>query len=258
MRQLGSYYPLIRAFSSNNGSIPKLVDMHRNLQKGCQDSTVLLTMVGNHDSNRLAATIPSLALRKNALAYALLADGIPTIYQGDEQSFAGPGSDPDNREALWTSGFDKRAPLYQTIRKLNKLRSWVGRDDAESWVSKTEIFWSDAHTMALRRGSNGSHIVSILTNSGGNSTTGVVKVKVEKSGFVPGTMLMDIIACKEVAVGTDGALNVAMSNGDPKVLFPVNQLGLSGICGPAPSETNTSSNYLPVSVHGNRNARRLV
>lgn len=202
--------------------------MHQNLQTGCQDATLLLTMVGNHDTNRFAATIPSLPLRKNTLAYALLSDGIPVLYQGDEQNFAGPTNDPGNREALWTSRFDKSAPLYQTIRKLNKLRSLVGRNDTSYWVPKTTIFWSDPHNMALRRGWNEVQLVAILTNGGGNST--MREVKVERSGFVAGTILMDIIACKEVVVGKDGALRVLMADGNPKVLFPVDHLAGSGIC----------------------------
>lgn len=219
--------------------------MHQDLQTGCQDSTLLLTMVGNHDTTRLAATIPSLALRKNAIAYSFISDGIPVLYQGDEQSFAGATDDPDNREALWTSGFDKSAPLYQIVRKLNKLRSWVGRHDTSYWIPKTTIFWSDPHTMALRRGSNGIFVVAILTNGGGNLT--MREVNVQRSGYVAGTILIDIIACEEVAVGKDGALRVTMADGNPKVLLPIEHLGWSGICDSWLPNTSTS-NYSRMSM----------
>ncbi|TLD34659.1 putative alpha-amylase a type-1 2 protein [Venturia nashicola] len=232
------WYPLINAFSSSNTSnISELAQMHRTLQTGCRDPTLLLTFLGNHDTTRFAATIPSLALRKNALAYAMLADGIPTLYQGDEQGFAGPTNDPDNREALWTSGFDKSAPLYQMIQKLNKLRAWAGQNDTDHWISRTTVFWTEDNYMAFRRGSSKSQIVSILTNNGGNSTT--PEVKVERSGFAPGTILMDIVACKEVAVGQDGVLRVTMADGNPKVLFPVALLGSSGICASRSSQPLT-------------------
>lgn len=212
--------------------------MHETLQTGCQDSTLLLTFLGNHDTARFAALVPSLALRKNAFAYTLLSDGIPNLYQGDEQSFAGKTSDPDNREALWLSGFDKSAPLYQMIRKLNKLRSWAGQNNTNYWTSKTSIFWSDAHTMAMRRGSNGTQIVAILTNSAGNSTLSLnssgnstlYTIKLDNTGFGSGTVLMDVVACEEVTVGRDGVLSITMTDGNPKVFYPVNQLSWSGIC----------------------------
>ncbi|QDS74424.1 hypothetical protein FKW77_006028 [Venturia effusa] len=230
------YYPLTRAFLSDNGSISELVEMHQTLQRGCQDATLMLTMSGNHDTFRLAALIPSLLLRENVLSYALLADGIPVLYQGDEQNFAGH-PDPDNREALWKSGYDNSAPLYQLARKLNKLRSWAGRNDTNYWTSRTTICWSDSHTMALRRGSGATQIVAILTNAGGNST--LAKVTVEGSGFVAGTVLMDIVACQEVAVGKDGALQVTLTDGHPKVLFAIEQLARSGICDPWINRTST-------------------
>lgn len=65
------------------------------------------------------------------------------------------------------------------------------------------------------------------------------EVKVERSGFVAGTILMDIIACKEVVVGKDGVLRLAMADGNPEVLFPVDHLGWSGICDTSLSQTNT-------------------
>ncbi|RDI80908.1 hypothetical protein Vi05172_g9091 [Venturia inaequalis] len=248
------YYPLINAFSATNGSISALVKMHQNLQTGCKDATLLLTMGGNHDTPRIAATIPSLQLRKNALAYTLLSDGIPVLYQGDEQSFAGPTSDPDNREALWTSGFDKSAPLYQMIRKLNKVRSWVGRDDTNYWIPKTTVFWSDPHAMAFRRGSGESQMVAILTNNGGNST--MREVEVERSGFAAGTILMDIIACEKVTVGKDGILRLAMDDGNPKVLFPVDHLGWFGLCDLSRSPTRTPQ--YPRVYTGARHAQRVA
>jgi alpha-amylase len=198
--------------------------MHRNLQKGCKDPTLLLTFASNHDVTRLAALSPSLALRKNALAYTLLSDGIPTVYQGDEQGFSGT-SDPDNREAMWLSNFDQSAPLCQMIRKLNKLRTWAGRKESKYWTSMSSIFWSDNHTIAMRKGSGRSQIVVVLTNIGGNSTT-----RIPNTGFGAGTKLMDVVACEMNVVGFSGLLSVDITEGNPKVFFPLDRLFWSGIC----------------------------
>jgi alpha-amylase len=203
--------------------------MHSTLQNSCRDTTLLLTFASNHDSARLAALSSSLTLRKNALAYTILSDGIPTLYQGDEQGFSG-ATDPVNREAMWLSGFDRNGPLYIMVRTLNKLRAWAGRRDPSYWTSKTSIFWIDSQTLAMRKGSNGSQIVVILTNKG----KGMVaeQVRVTSSGFAEGTALMEVISCEETIVGQDGLLNVEMSSGDPKVFYQLNQLYGSTICQP--------------------------
>ena len=38
------------------------------------------------------------------LAYLMTTDGIPSLYYGVEQQFAG-GNDPANRETMWSSSF---------------------------------------------------------------------------------------------------------------------------------------------------------
>ncbi len=58
---------------------------------------------------------------RNALAYLLTTDGIPCIYYGTEQDFAG-GPDPSNREDMWLSGFQQNTPTYQYLKKLIALR----------------------------------------------------------------------------------------------------------------------------------------
>jgi alpha-amylase len=203
--------------------------MHSNLQNSCKDTSLLLNFASNHDSGRLAALSSSLALRKNALAYTILSDGIPTLYQGDEQGFSG-AEDPVNREAMWLSGFDRSAPLYMMVRTLNKLRAWVGQQDPSYWISTASIFWSDSQTLAMRKGFNGSQIVAILTNRGDEMVAETVSVT--RSGFAEGTTLLEVVACEETVIGQDGVLRVEMTNGNPKVFFPLNQLSGSPICQP--------------------------
>lgn len=63
-----------------------------------------------------------LSLVKNALAFTILSDGIPIIYAGQEQHYSG-GSDPNNREATWLSGYSRSAPLYTFIAQTNQIRN---------------------------------------------------------------------------------------------------------------------------------------
>lgn len=207
----------------------ELIDMHNSMQNSWKDTTLLLAFASNHDTPRLAALSPSLALRKNALAYTILSDGIPTVYQGDEQGFFG-SADPDNREAMWLSGFDRTASLYVMIQKLNKLRAWAGKNDPMYWTSQTSIFWSNSQTLAMRKGSDGRQIVTILTNRGDGIADETVEII--NTGFAAGTVLMDAVACATAVVGRDGILRVEILGGNPKVFVPFNQFAHSLVCQP--------------------------
>jgi alpha-amylase len=204
-----------------------LINTHRDMQHSCKDTTLLPTFASNHDTARLAALVPSMALRRNALTYTMLADGIPTLYQGDEQSFSGI-ADPKNREAMWLSGFDSTAPLYIMIRTLNKLRTWVGRRDPSFWTSKSTIFWSGANNLAMRRGSGRSHIVAVLTNR--ESDIAAEPLRATNVQFTAGTALLDVFTCEEFIVGHEGVLSVKMTGGSPRVFYPLNALSGSSIC----------------------------
>jgi alpha-amylase len=58
---------------------------------------------------------------KSVIAYVFFADGIPTIYSGQEQHYAG-ASDPYNREAIWLSGYATNSELYKFITTANQIR----------------------------------------------------------------------------------------------------------------------------------------
>ncbi|KAF2672970.1 alpha-amylase [Microthyrium microscopicum] len=219
------YYPLTQTFSSTTKNMSGLISIHQQIQKSCKSPKSLLTFASNHDQPRLAALTPSLALRKNALAYTMMSDGIPTLYQGDEQSFSGR-SDPDNREAVWVSGFDKTAPLYTMIQTLNKLRSWAGRKESSYWNAMSEVVWNDSNALAMRKG----QVVALLTNKGENMS--LETVKVSNPGYAASTKLMDVVACQEAMVGQDGVLSVNMTKGEPQVFYPLDGLSWSGICQP--------------------------
>ena len=112
----------------------------------------LPTFVSNHDNGRFAYFVRRLrpgiddaqTLRRVALAYAMLFTlrGVPVIYYGDEQGFAGRGGDQDARQDMFPSRvpsylgerplggagapgghFDRQHPLYRAIAALAQLRS---------------------------------------------------------------------------------------------------------------------------------------
>jgi glycosidase len=116
----------------------------------------LPTFISNHDQGRygyfLHKALPGIteteALKRESLAYAMLLTlrGVPVIYYGDEQGFAGAGDDMDARQDMFASRvasfnagrmigdasatganltvdhFNSAHPLYREIRELAQLR----------------------------------------------------------------------------------------------------------------------------------------
>jgi glycosidase len=112
----------------------------------------LPTFLGNHDAGRfgwfLRRQNPGMsdaeALARDILGHAMLLTlrGVPTLYYGDEQGFAGKGNDQQARQDMFASrvaeynedtligttatttrdSFDAAHPLYRKIAKLAKIR----------------------------------------------------------------------------------------------------------------------------------------
>ncbi len=122
--------------------------------KGEETAAILPTFHGNHDFGRFGRIIREanprasddevLARAELANAMLLTLRGVPTIYSGDEQGFAGDdGNDQDAREDLFaskvavyndnkligtkattaTANFNPRHPLYREIAELARLRT---------------------------------------------------------------------------------------------------------------------------------------
>ena len=121
--------------------------------KGEATADILPTFLGNHDQGRFARWVrlgnpdapDAEVLKRVELAHAMLLTlrGVPTLYSGDEQGFAGDGNDQDAREDLFASrvasyndnrlvgttrttaedNFQPDHPLYRTIASLARLRT---------------------------------------------------------------------------------------------------------------------------------------
>ena len=120
---------------------------------GAAAALQLPTFISNHDAGRIGGFIRNLSpkagpdevLRRDMLAHAMLLTlrGVPTIYSGDEQGFAGKGGDQDARQDMFPSkvasyneetligtrattaeaNFDTSHPLYREIALLAHLRT---------------------------------------------------------------------------------------------------------------------------------------
>ncbi|KAI8941514.1 hypothetical protein NX059_002729 [Plenodomus lindquistii] len=155
------YYPM-NNFYQQKGSSQALVDMINTVSTLFPDPAALGTFLDNHDNPRWLAQKNDATLLKNALAFVVLSRGIPILYYGTEQGYAG-GADPANREDLWRSGFNTNSDLYTTIAKLTGARRAAGglpgNDHTHLYVTDTAYAWSRA----------GGNIVVLTTNAGASS-----------------------------------------------------------------------------------------
>jgi alpha-amylase len=233
------YQPLIDAFKSTSGSISALVDAVTILKAGaCKDTSLLGTFSENHDIPRFASLNGDIALAKNVLAFTMLTDGIPIIYQGQEQHYngLGGGSTPFNREALWLSGYNEDAELYKLVKTLNAIRKNAISDDSTYLTYQNNAIWSDTNNIAMRKG----NMLTVVTNSGseaGNTTLSV------PSGYDDGVQVTELLSCTTLT-STDGTLSVPMSAGIPKIYYPTVGIAASGLCGSSSKKLKLRSSRL--------------
>lgn len=112
-----------------------LYNMINRVASHCSDPTVLGNFIENHDNPRFASYTEDYSLAKNAIAFMFLSDGIPIIYAGEEQHYNG-GNDPENREAVWLSGYSTDSELYKFIATTIKIRSLVMSKDKKFATSR--------------------------------------------------------------------------------------------------------------------------
>ncbi|GAM40729.1 alpha-amylase [Talaromyces pinophilus] len=215
------YYPLVRAFESTSGSISDLYNMVNTVKSDCNDSTLLGSFSENHDNPRFANYTSDFSLAKNVIAFTILSDGIPIIYAGQEQHYSG-GSVPNNREAVWLSGFDTSAELYQWISKLNKIRNYALQLDTGYTTYKSSPIYQDSNNLAIRKGSNDSQVVTVLSNSGADASS--YSLTISGTGFTAGQVITELITCTNITVSDTGDVSVPMASGWPSVLYPAAKL----------------------------------
>lgn len=199
------YYPL-NNFYQQKGSSQDIVDMHSTIDSLFPDPTTLGTFLDNHDNERFLSQQNDISLLKNALAYVILARGIPIVYYGTEQAFAG-GADPATREDLWRSNFDTSADLYQAISRLSKARTFAGGlpndDHVHLYVSNNAYAWSRA---------DGDLIV--FTTNTGSRTNGQYCFDTQR----PNGRWSNTFGTGSYNADSNGNICIDIDNGEPVVL----------------------------------------
>ena len=228
-----TYFSLTAAFQTPTGNISALVSTINGVKSTCATPSLLGSFSENADVPRFAQLNPDLAGAQNVVAFTLLADGIPILYQGQEQHYNSLGGvgDPYNREALWLSGYNTSAPLYVLTQTLLKLRKRAIALDGGYVNYNAWPIYSDMHTVVMRKGYAGRQVLAILTNVGSAGQEYAVSLGAYYTAATKGQVWMDVLGCKTAVADKDGNMNVTISGGVPRVLFPKTGLKGSGLCG---------------------------
>jgi glycosidase len=164
---------------------------------------VHVNFVDNHDVGRFlwqveqAKRTDGPALLRNALSFLLTEDGIPCIYYGTEQEFAG-GNDPANREDLWRSGFRTDGETFRHVARLNRIRRAVpalrrGTMDF-TWSTDHVGDEPDAGILAFERITpDGSYALVVVNTSAKKASTTTDGTNAMKVRAPDGTSLVDLL-----------------------------------------------------------------
>ncbi|HEY8591417.1 MAG TPA: alpha-amylase family glycosyl hydrolase [Sphingomicrobium sp.] len=171
----------------------------------------LPTFLGNHDQGRFGFYVrkafPNASdeevLKRVMLGHVLMltARGVPTVYYGDEQGFAGDGGDQDAREDMFPSAtsvyndnklvgsaattaqsnFDGEHPLYKLIAQLSEVRSREPALRRGSTVFRTAT--GDAPGLLAFSRILGGQEVLVVLNTSTAPVTANVTVDVDSRAF---------------------------------------------------------------------------
>ncbi|MBA7489867.1 hypothetical protein ES702_00401 [subsurface metagenome] len=216
----GPYNQIHEGFINSTGNLFALAEAVLGVQEECKDVSLLGSFMENHDNPRFPNATTDILLAANAISFTMLADGIPIIYQGQEQHFTG-GQDPHNREAVWLSGYNESAYLYGLITTLNTIRTAAFTNDEEYLTTLQIPVYVDPNTIALRKGNAESAVLGVYTNVGSNGSDYNIVINGVVSGFAPNSTAVDLISCNDLTVGGDGSLAITVSGGNPSVCVPL-------------------------------------
>ncbi|KAI5457046.1 alpha-amylase [Mariannaea sp. PMI_226] len=222
------YYWLVRTFGSTTGDFSELAAGMNTVKTQTTNSSLLGTFMENHDQNRFPTITTDNALNKNAIAFTILQDGIPIVFQGQEQFYK--GDDQTGRAAIWLSGFDTTTEWYSHIAALNQVRNQAIYKSTSYITYQAWLPYTDSSTIVMRKGFDGNQIISVLSKLGSSASDKSLTLSQSVTGFAANQVVVDILTCKSMTISSSGTLSLTISKGQPLVLYPMSQITGSGIC----------------------------
>lgn len=201
---------------------------------GVAPRDVPINFIDNHDVPRFLYALReeddevSRARLHAALVFTFTAQGVPCLYYGTEQGFAG-GNDPANRERLWDGGFDVTHPTFRWVARLAEIR----RDSSALRKGAVNVVWStdhvgdeaDAGLFAYERlggDAGGSYALVVINGNPVHASTTQTDERTMMVTPPPGTELVDVLDedGETFVVGDDGVLAVTVGALGAVVLVP--------------------------------------
>ena len=188
----------------------------------------LVHFIDNHDVPRWLYSFENAHdAYRNALSFLLTTDGIPCIYYGTEQDFAG-GPDPSNREDMWTSGFETTGTTFKHMQKLIQIRKdlpALRRGQMEFLMVSNEATNGQTTTpnagiLAFKRTYKETQVLVVLNTHSTKVSRTAVNDSGLVSGFPNGTTLVDRLSQSVYEVAADGKLNIEVSPNTALILVP--------------------------------------
>jgi glycosidase len=206
---------------------------------GVAPHDALVNFMDNHDVPRFLNDPPSASVcpagdtecpietLHAALAYLMTEDGIPCLYYGTEQDFAG-GNDPQNREVLWSSGYDTTGATFRWVSRLTHIRraypALTHGDFHIRWVTDHTGDEMDAGVVAFERTTANSDYALVVINTQGrhdaHTTDGTSTMTVAAPA---GAVLVDILGSDSFTVAAGGTLDVPVAPHQARILVPESQ-----------------------------------
>ncbi|RDW80975.1 hypothetical protein BP5796_05673 [Coleophoma crateriformis] len=222
-----TFYQATQFFANTSATSTNFVNEVQALVGTCNDTTLLGTFSENHDQPRFASYTSDMTLAKNIITYTMLADGIPIIYQGQEQHFSG-GTDPYNREALWLSKYPTHSELYQTIKNLNLIRAVATNQSSTFLTSTTTTVYSNDNTIVFGKGESDHMVLTVVSNLGRHAKEATITVPA--AGLPKNIQMTDVVNCHSVDVDDNGGLEIKIKQGQPMVFYPRSLMESTDLC----------------------------
>ena len=204
---------------------------------GIPPTKALVNFIDNHDVARFLFFArgneqEKKASLRNALSLLMTEEGIPCLYYGTEQDFAG-GNDPANREVLWDTQFKTTGDTFLHFSKLARIRksyAALRRGDQSVIFSTTSTKDEpDAGMFAFERtgGDAGNAYALVVANSNGKKE-GVTEAggKAMATSLTAGIVLVDVMDPQKptFTVGADKTIKVSVPPQSTRILVPQEQV----------------------------------
>jgi len=226
---------------AGNAQVPTYADQpHRASSEGgigLSPQQVMVNFLDNHDLPRFLFEDADVRVMHNALAFMMTWDGIPCIYYGTEQQFAG-GVDPANREDMWRGNpgasiqpWDTSNATFTFIQSLIALR----KDHVALRRGTVSIRWStdrprgadDSGILAFER-IHADETVLVVVNTADEQESRTCAPIADggacmQTSFPAGTVLRDIAPGNDgstFTVAGDGSINITVPARGTRILLP--------------------------------------